>query len=119
MDRAAAFFAGINVKRTIVTSMFISAAIAGFGGASLVFGGFFMGQSMMTGNYGFYAIVPALLVGSKVELLPFACFLTAVILVGSLNLSLVGVPARFTLLVMGTIFLGMCLPVILERRRKR
>ncbi|MUT67676.1 ABC transporter permease [Paenibacillus sp. NEAU-GSW1] len=101
----AALYAGMNVSRTIVKSMFISGVFAGLGGAFEVLGVFGY-QVVMAGmpGYGFEGIAVALLGGNT----PVGVFLGAV-LFGGLSYGAAGmsfgadVPTEIVRIVIGTI----------------
>lgn len=105
-DLSAAFYSGMNVKKLIFASMFISGGLAAIAGSSLVFGEYFRAQSGMTGNYGYYAIVIAVLAKNRVEIVPFASFFVAMIIAGVMSLTVVGVPAVISYFLLGALFIA-------------
>lgn len=104
-NKDAAQYAGMNVKRTIVKSMFISGAFAGLGGAFEVLGVFGY-QSIMSAspNYGFDGIAVALLGGNT----PIGVLLGAILFgglsYGATGMSFgAGVPNEISRIVIGSI----------------
>ena len=60
-NRHAAWYAGISVKRTVISAMIVSGAIAGLGGAVHVLGTEHALTAGVAGSFGFDAITVALL----------------------------------------------------------
>jgi simple sugar transport system permease protein len=111
----AANYGGINVKKIIVMSMFVSGGICALAGTSLVLGEFFFGVKGVTGNYGFYAIVSTLIARLDPKLTPFTSFFVALVLVGTNALTLKGIPGPFVHLSVGILFIGAVLIFLLEK----
>jgi ABC-type uncharacterized transport system permease subunit len=110
--------AGINTRRMILISMFVSGGICALAGSMLVFGHFFRAQAAMTGLFGFYAIVSTLLGKSKPELMFFTSLLLSFIITGTESLRVLGVPGPFTQLVVGLMFIAAVLREFYSRRIK-
>jgi ABC-type uncharacterized transport system permease subunit len=108
--------AGINTRRMVMISMFVSGGICALAGAMLVFGHFFRAQAAMTGLFGFYAIVSTLLGKSKPELMFFTSLLLSFIITGTESLRVLGVPGSFTQLVVGLMFIAAVLRELSSRR---
>lgn len=105
LNSEAAHYAGMNVKRTMVKSMFISGVFAGLGGVFEMLGVFGYQTIMSTSwGYGFDGIAVALLGGNT----PIGVFLGAV-LFGGLNYGSAGmsfgadVPPEVVRIVIGSI----------------
>lgn len=101
----AALYAGMNVNRTIIKSMFISGVFAGLGGVFEVLG-VFGNQTIMAASwgYGFDGIAVALLGGNT----PIGVFLAAVLFgglgYGSAGMSFgAGVPSEIVRIVIGSV----------------
>lgn len=103
-NKNAAEYGGINVNRSILTSLAISGALAGIGGALLLLG---MGGriSVFTSQegYGFAGIVVALIGVTN----PFGVFIAGLfygaMTYGGSKLNLVGAPTQVVNIIMGTI----------------
>ena len=116
-NRKAAAYAGINISRVVNLCMFLSGGLCGLAGALLVFGRFHHAEVGMTGLFGFYAIVSTLLGRCQPKLMFPTSLLIAIILTGSEALRILGVPGRFTDILMGILFIVGVLPEIFARRR--
>lgn len=112
---SAALCHGINVKRTITLAALISGGICALAGTALVLGEFFRVQGGISGMYGFYAIAITLFAKNKPKLMPFASLLVAIVLIGTLGLSVAGMPRRFGEVVVGLLFVVVFLPILLKR----
>ena len=103
-NKHAAEYAGINVNRSILTSLAISGALAGIGGALLLLG---MGGRISVFSsqegYGFAGIVVALIGVTN----PFGVFAAGLfygaMTYGGSKLNLVGAPTQVVSIIMGTI----------------
>lgn len=103
-NKNAAEYAGINVNRSILTSLAISGALAGVGGALLLLG---MGGRISVFSsqegYGFAGIVVALIGVTN----PFGVFVAGLfygaMTYGGSKLNLVGAPTQVVNIIMGTI----------------
>lgn len=103
-NKHAAEYAGINVNRSILTSLAISGALAGIGGALLLLG---MGGRISVFSsqegYGFAGIVVALIGVTN----PFGVFAAGLfygaMTFGGSKLNLVGAPTQVVSIIMGTI----------------
>lgn len=103
-NKSAAEYAGINVNRSILTSLAISGALAGIGGALLLLG---MGGRISVFSsqegYGFAGIVVALIGVTN----PFGVFAAGLfygaMTFGGSKLNLVGAPTQVVSIIMGTI----------------
>ncbi|MEK3884266.1 ABC transporter permease [Paenibacillus sp. PL2-23] len=100
----AALYAGINVNRTVVKSMFISGVFAGLAGVFEVLG-VFGNQTIMAGSpgYGFDGIAVALLGGNT----PIGVLLGAILFgglsYGSGGMNFTGVPSEIIRIVIGSV----------------
>ena len=103
-NKSAAEYGGINVNRSILTSLAISGALAGIGGALLLLG---MGGRISVFSsqegYGFAGIVVALIGVTN----PFGVFAAGLfygaMTYGGSKLNLVGAPTQVVNIIMGTI----------------
>ena len=103
-NKNAAEYGGINVNRSILTSLAISGALAGIGGALLLLG---MGGRISVFSsqegYGFAGIVVALIGVTN----PFGVFVAGLfygaMTYGGSKLNLVGAPTQVVSIIMGTI----------------
>ena len=103
-NKSAAEYGGINVNRSILTSLAISGALAGIGGALLLLG---MGGRISVFSsqegYGFAGIVVALIGVTN----PFGVFVAGLfygaMTYGGSKLNLVGAPTQVVSIIMGTI----------------
>ncbi|MDD7673785.1 MAG: hypothetical protein PUJ12_03205, partial [Oscillospiraceae bacterium] len=103
-NKNAAEYGGINVNRSILTSLAISGALAGIGGALLLLG---MGGRISVFSsqegYGFAGIVVALIGVTN----PFGVFAAGLfygaMTYGGSKLNLVGAPTQVVSIIMGTI----------------
>ena len=103
-NKNAAEYGGINVNRSILTSLAISGALAGIGGALLLLG---MGGRISVFSsqegYGFAGIVVALIGVTN----PFGVFVAGLfygaMTYGGSRLNLVGAPTQVVSIIMGTI----------------
>ena len=117
-NKNAALYGGIGVNRSILTSLGISGALAGLGGALqlLGMGGRISVFSSQEG-FGFAGIVVALIGCSN----PFGV-LAAGVFYGALNyggskLNLVGVPTQLISVIVGTVVFFISISIIFERLR--
>ena len=115
-NKNAALYGGIGVNRSILTSLAISGALAGLGGALQLMG---MGGRISVFSsqegFGFAGIVVALIGCSN----PFGV-LAAGIFYGALNyggskLNLVGVPTQLISVIVGTVVFFISISIIFER----
>ncbi len=113
-NRTAAFCQGIDTAKLMILSMFISGGICGLAGSGLVLGEFFRAQGGISGSYGFYAIVAALIADNKAKFAPFASLLIAFIYEGMLGLTALGLPHRLGEVIIGTVFIVVLLPRAME-----
>ncbi len=100
----AAITQGINANKIISLSAFISGGVCALAGAFIVFGGLFRAQDGLSGFYGFYAIVVALLANNKPQYIIFAAFFMAFIIQGVISIVVLGVPRQLGTLVVGIMF---------------
>ncbi len=112
----AAEYAGINSGRITILAMFLSGAICGLAGTSLVVGEFFFGVGGITGNFGFYAIVCLLIARLRPELTLFTSFFVGGILMGAAALKSLGLSSAFANLSIGIVFVSTLILNILEKR---
>jgi len=110
--------AGISTSRIVVQSIFISGGLCALAGSFLVFGNFYRADASITGLFGFYAIVSALLGKSKPQLMFFTSLLLAFIITGADSLRTLGVPGTFTQAVIGLMFVVVALREISFRRAR-
>ena len=117
-NKNAALYGGIGVNRSILTSLGISGALAGLGGALQLMG---MGGRISVFSsqegFGFAGIVVALIGCSN----PFGV-LAAGVFYGALNyggskLNLVGVPTQLISVIVGTVVFFISISIIFERLR--
>lgn len=105
-SRGAARYAGINIRRKIVQTFFLSGALAGLAGAVLVAGplGSFEPRGLTIG-LGFSGILVAAMARfNLLAVLPTAVFVAGVTVSGP-ELQSIGVPAPAVVMVQGTILL--------------
>lgn len=102
---AAARYAGMNVRSTMLTAMLASGGLAGVGGMVQVSGVVHLLNNQVSNNYGYTAIIIAWLA----RLHPLAVLLVAVLfgalVNGSYSVSQAGIPQALGLVVQGTILL--------------
>ena len=113
----AANYSGMNSKKLIVITMFISGGLCALAGTTVVVGEYFFCVKGITGNLGFYAIVCALIARMRPELTPFTSFFVAAVIVGASALSIKGVPGQFVHLAVGILFIASLLETLYERRK--
>ncbi|MEM2878164.1 MAG: ABC transporter permease [Candidatus Hadarchaeales archaeon] len=122
-NQNAAFSQGINVRRVFTSSAIISGGLCGITGMALVLGEFFRMQAGITGNYGFFAIPIALFCRNEPALIPFGAFLVAVIIEGTLSLTVLGIPSALSEVLLGILFLVVFFPELVRwikmRRSKK
>lgn len=99
-------YAGVNVSKTIVTTMFISGAIAGLAGWMEVFGIHYRLMENLAGSYGDTATVVALLGALNPIGIAFASFFFSILLVGGASMQrMTDVPYSIVDIIQGLIIL--------------
>ncbi len=126
LNKDAAEFAGINVKRNIFVSMAIAGAVAGLAGCVAVMGAnpFRISTLSVMEGFGFDGMSIALIANSS----PFGCILSALLLAGlryggqSIQ-SQMGVPSEVISIMIGTIVffiaIATVIPMVISRIEKR
>lgn len=89
-NRSFAEYSGINVKRSIVSSQVLGAALAGAGGATFLLGNYYRFTWTSLPNYGFDGFVIAIIAGYNPRFVPFAALFIAYLRVGALQTSRMG-----------------------------
>ncbi|MBR0164127.1 MAG: ABC transporter permease [Lachnospiraceae bacterium] len=122
-SRTAAEYAGISSNRIFLTSMSISGALAGLGGAVQILGmsgrlSQFAGQE----GYGFQGITVALIASSNPVGCIFSGLFYGAMKYGGSKLSIVGVPNEVVNIIMGTIIFFIAISqvfrLLLNRKKK-
>ena len=117
-NRNAAEYGGIGVNRSILTSLAISGALAGLGGALQLMG---MGGriSVFTSQegFGFAGIVVALIGCSNPFGVLVAGLFYGALTYGGSKLNLVGVPTQLINVIVGTVVFFISISIIFERLR--
>lgn len=111
--------AGMSNKKIIMLCMFISGGICALSGSLLVLGQYFRAEANMTGKFGFYGIVAAVLGKCRPELMLVTSFILAFFITGTNSLRVLGVSGGFVDVIMGILFIVGVLPDLLARVRRR
>jgi simple sugar transport system permease protein len=115
-NRNAAEYGGIGVNRSILTSLAISGALAGLGGALQLMG---MGGriSVFTSQegFGFAGIVVALIGCSNPFGVLVAGLFYGALIYGGSKLNLVGVPTQLINVIVGTVVFFISISILFER----
>jgi simple sugar transport system permease protein len=101
----AARLAGMSISALTLSIMALSGAISALGGTVLIVGDFFRMEKNVTGGYGFTAIVVVMIARSNIIALPFVSIFVAGMLVGATSLTLAGIPATFSQILVGLLLL--------------
>jgi simple sugar transport system permease protein len=107
-NRTAARFLGINIARTLVTSLFISGAISGLAGACEITGISRRLQQGLSIGYGYTAIIVAWFAQLNPIAILFVAILMAALSVGGDQVQMImGLPAAMGLVLQGMILFPM------------
>ena len=119
-NKHAAEYAGINVNRSILTSLSISGAMGGIAGAMNLLG---MGQriSIFTAqeSYGFQGIIAALIGNSNPLGVFFGGLFYGAIKYGGSRLNLIGAPSEVVNVIMGTVVFFIAISHIFKFRKHK
>ena len=119
-NRDAAEYAGINVKRAVLTALGISGAMGGIAGAMNLLG---MGQriSIFTAQegYGFQGIIAALIGNSNPLGVFFGGLFYGAIKYGGSRLNLIGAPSEVVNVIMGTVVFFIAISHIFKFRKHK
>jgi len=119
MGARAARLAGMNIPALTLSIMALSGAISALGGTVEIVGDFFRMEKNVTGGYGFTAIVVVMLARENIVALPFVGVFISGILVGATSLTLAGIPATFSQILVGLLLLCVVFASWLERKLSR
>lgn len=111
----AARLAGMNIAKLTLIVMLISGGISALGGTAEVVGDFMRMERNVTGGYGFTAIVVVMLAREEIIAMPFAALFISGMLVGASSLTLVGIPAAFSQILIGLLLLCVVFAGFIER----
>jgi simple sugar transport system permease protein len=117
-SKNAAAYAGIQTGRLTMLCLFLSGGVVGLSGTMAVVGQFFRAEAGITGMYGFYSILSALLAKNKPHLMLFTSLALAFIITGMQSLRVLGMPGSFNDAVIGLLFIIAGLPEILSTLRR-
>lgn len=118
LNREAARLSGMNIVSLTLIVMVLSGGISALGGTVEIVGDFFRMEKNVTGGYGFMAIVVVMLSRQNIIALPFVAIFISGLLVGATSLTLVGIPASFSEIMIGLILLSVVFAIFIERRLK-
>ncbi|MCD6726751.1 MAG: ABC transporter permease [Solirubrobacteraceae bacterium] len=113
----AAEYAGIDVRRRIVSVMCISGAIAGASGAILVAGTTHRLSSTISNQYGFSGFIVAALAAGAIVVLILVGLLVAGLLVAAITLQTLGLSVDAVLALYGLILIGNVVAEVAARYR--
>ena len=116
LKREAARLSGMNISMLTIIVMCLSGGISALGGTVEIVGDFFRMERNVTGGYGFIAIVVVMLAKSNIIALPFVSIFISGMLVGATSLTLAGIPATFSLIIIGLLLLGVVTANYMERK---
>jgi general nucleoside transport system permease protein len=116
MGSRAARLAGMKIPALTLSIMALSGAISALGGTVEIVGDFFRMEKNVTGGYGFTAIVVVMLARENIVALPFVSIFISGILVGATSLTLAGIPATFSQILVGLLLLCVVFASWLERK---
>lgn len=112
-------YSGVNVPRTVVLTMVLSAGLAGIAGWSEVFGIHYRLLENISGGYGFLAIVVALLANlNPFGIIISAFFFSALMVGGNTMQRLVGVPFSLVDIIEGLVIIFVISREMYSRWRK-
>jgi ABC-type uncharacterized transport system permease subunit len=115
----AARLAGMNIVKLTLIVMLISGGISALGGTVEVVGDFMRMERNVTGGYGFTAIVVVMLAREEIIAMPFAAVFISGMIVGASSLTLAGIPAAFSQILIGLLILCVVFAGYIERWLKR
>lgn len=116
----AARYAGINVDRVLISTAFLSGALAGLAGVCEVGGVHYQVMSEISPGYGYSGIVIAMLARlNPLGVVPAAIFLSAVMTGADAMSRATGVPAFLSDVIQGTALLSMLVALLFTSYRLR
>ncbi|MEI6509369.1 MAG: ABC transporter permease [bacterium] len=113
--REAARLAGMDIAKLTMIVMLVSGGISALGGTVEVVGDFMRMERNVTGGYGFTAIVVVMLAREEIIAMPFAAFFISGMIVGASSLTLAGIPAAFSQILIGLLLLCVVFAGYIER----
>lgn len=119
MGLDSAKFAGMDITKLTIVVMLISGAIAALGGTAEVIGDFYRMERNVTGGYGFTAILALIIGKENIIGLPFATFLVAGMMVGANSMTLAGIDAQFSMVMIGTLLICVVASGLIENKLRR
>lgn len=119
MGLGSAKFAGMDVAKLTIIVMLISGAIAALGGSAEVIGDFYRMERNVTGGYGFTAILALIIGKENIIGLPLATFLVAGMIVGANSLTLAGIDAQFSMVMIGVLLVCVVTSGYVESKLRR
>jgi ABC-type uncharacterized transport system permease subunit len=119
MGLDAARLTGMDITKLTMIVMLISGGIAALGGTAVVIGDFFRMERNVTGGYGFTAILALIIGKENIIGLPFATVLVAGMMVGANSLSLAGIDAQFSMVMVGTLLICVVVTSLIENKLRR
>ncbi len=119
MGARAARLAGMNIPALTLSIMALSGAISALGGTVEIVGDFFRMEKNVTGGYGFTAVIVVMLARQNIVALPFVSILVSGILVGATSLTLAGIPATFSQILVGLLLLCVIFASWVEKKLAR
>lgn len=113
-------YAGISVSRTIITTMLISGALAGMGGAFEVAGGSHYLYENLSGGYGYTAIAVSILAANNPIGVIFSAALFGFLSTGATAMQrAIGVSAQFASIVQAVIIIFVAVAAVGSTKAKR
>lgn len=113
-------YAGINVSSTVITTMIISGALAGMGGAFEVAGGSHYLYENISGGYGYTAIAVSILANNNPIGVIFSAALFGFLTTGATAMQrAIGVSASFASIVQGIIIIFVAVAAVSSAAPKR
>jgi len=119
MGPRAARLAGMSIPALTLSIMALSGAISALAGTAMIVGDFFRMEKNVTGGYGFTAIVVVMMARSNIIALPFVSIFVSGMLVGATSLTLVGIPATFSQILIGLLLLCVVFASWLQKKLAR
>lgn len=101
LQNKAAKYSGMNIPFLTMAAMLLGGGISALAGTTQIIGDFFRMERNVTGGYGFIAIIAVVMAKNNVIGLFFVSLLISGVIVGGQSITMVGIPATFSQILLG------------------